>query len=141
MKTPEHAPIRAAIDAHAAALSAKDARGVASCQAPDFVSYSLAPPLVAETDPKELEAWFATWRGPIGWQIDTLDVAASGDVAFAHGLVHMTGTKTDGVKVDLWFRQTLGLRKLGGAWKIAHEHDSVPFYMDGSFRASVDLKP
>jgi ketosteroid isomerase-like protein len=28
-----------------------------------------------------------------------------------------------------------------GAWKIAHEHTSVPFYMDGSFRAAIDLKP
>jgi PhnB protein len=26
-------------------------------------------------------------------------------------------------------------------WKIAHEHDSVPFYMDGSFKASIDLTP
>ena len=26
-------------------------------------------------------------------------------------------------------------------WKIMHEHSSVPFYMDGSFKAAVDLKP
>jgi hypothetical protein len=25
--------------------------------------------------------------------------------------------------------------------KIAHEHESVPFYMDGSFKAAVDLTP
>ena len=30
---------------------------------------------------------------------------------------------------------------LAGTWKIAHEHTSVPFYMDGSFRAAVDLEP
>jgi hypothetical protein len=24
-------------------------------------------------------------------------------------------------------------------WRITHEHDSVPFHMDGSFRATVDL--
>ena len=24
---------------------------------------------------------------------------------------------------------------------IVHEHESVPFYMDGSFRAAIDLKP
>jgi PhnB protein len=28
-----------------------------------------------------------------------------------------------------------------GAWKIVHEHSSTPFYMDGSYRAAVDLKP
>jgi PhnB protein len=41
----------------------------------------------------------------------------------------------------VWFRLTLGLRKLGGEWKIAHHHESVPFYMDGSYRAAVDLVP
>lgn len=30
---------------------------------------------------------------------------------------------------------------LGGGWKIAHGHSSVPFAMDGSFRALLDLKP
>jgi PhnB protein len=112
-----------------------------SQRAPGYVAYSLAPPLVAEDDARGLDAWFATWRGPIGWEIDALDVAVSGDVAFAHGLVRMTGTKTDGEQVDLWFRQTLGLREVRGAWKIVHEHHSVPFYMDGSFRAATDLKP
>ena len=68
-------------------------------------------------------------------------ITAGDEVAFAHGLIHMTGRKTDGEQVDLWFRQTVGLKLLHGAWKIVHEHDSVPFYMDGSFRAAVDLKP
>jgi PhnB protein len=53
----------------------------------------------------------------------------------------MTGTKTDGQKVDLWFRQTLCFRKINGTWAIVHEHESVPFCMDGSFRAAIDLKP
>jgi PhnB protein len=53
----------------------------------------------------------------------------------------MRGTKTDGEKVDLWFRQTLGLARHADIWKIVHEHESVPFYMDGSYRAAVDLKP
>jgi ketosteroid isomerase-like protein len=35
----------------------------------------------------------------------------------------------------------LGFRKIDGKWAIAHEHSSVPFYMDGSYKAAVDLKP
>lgn len=31
--------------------------------------------------------------------------------------------------------------KSDGAWRIAHRHESVPFYMDGSNRAAVDLTP
>lgn len=41
----------------------------------------------------------------------------------------------------MWLRETLGFRKLAGEWKITHQHESVPFYMDGSFRAATDLKP
>ena len=38
-------------------------------------------------------------------------------------------------------RQTTCLKKIDGAWKITHDHTSVPFYMDGSYKAAVDLKP
>ena len=41
----------------------------------------------------------------------------------------------------LWFRVTLGLRKIDGRWLVTHEHESVPFEMDGSFRASIGLRP
>lgn len=41
----------------------------------------------------------------------------------------------------LWFRVTLGLRRVGGRWLVTHEHESVPFEMDGSFRASTGLTP
>ena len=63
------------------------------------------------------------------------------DVAFSHSLNRMHGTKTDGAKADLWFRQTFGFQRIKGEWKMAHEHESVPFYMDGSFKAAIDLKP
>jgi ketosteroid isomerase-like protein len=41
----------------------------------------------------------------------------------------------------MWFRVTLGLRRIDGKWLVTHEHSSVPFYMDGSLRAAVDLNP
>ena len=64
-----------------------------------------------------------------------------GDVAYAFGLQHMTGTKTDGEKVDLWFRATACFRREDGHWRITHMHNSVPFAMDGSGKALLDLKP
>jgi len=53
----------------------------------------------------------------------------------------MVGTKTDGFEVDLWFRATACFVRRHGQWKIAHVHNSVPFAMDGSNRALLDLKP
>ena len=41
----------------------------------------------------------------------------------------------------MWTRSTVVFRKEGGAWKVMHVHSSVPFYMDGSRKAAVDLKP
>jgi ketosteroid isomerase-like protein len=52
----------------------------------------------------------------------------------------MRATTTDGEETELWFRQTMCLRKLGGKWRIAHEHDPVPFYMDDA-RAAIDVEP
>jgi PhnB protein len=136
------AEIDQTIEGWARALRAKDAAVVISYGTEDYVLFSLAPPLQVETrEPKGLEAWFATWVGPIGYERHQVTIAAGPDLAFAHSLNRMTGIKTDGAKPDLWFRQTLCLRKVDGRWKIAHQHDSVPFHMDGSFRAAVDLRP
>ncbi len=41
----------------------------------------------------------------------------------------------------MWFRSTIGLRRISGGWRIAHEHNSTPFPMDGSGKAALDLQP
>lgn len=137
--------IRNVLADHTRALRAKDAGLAVAHLAQDVVSFDLEPPLqftgAAARDRDGIEAWFRTWRGPIGWEVGDPSIAVGGDVAFVHGLGHMTGTKTDGEVVDLWVRCTVCLRRRGGAWEITHQHTSVPFYMDGSYKAAVDLRP
>jgi ketosteroid isomerase-like protein len=144
-RSADEAAIRAVLDKRAQALRAKDADGVVSGHVPEVALFTLAPPLrqvVEKTRVKEgLQAWFDTWSGPLGYEIRDLSVTAGDDVAFCLGLVWIGGTKTDGRKSEVWARQTICLQKIDGAWKIAHEHTSVPFYMDGSVKAAVDLKP
>jgi PhnB protein len=144
-KSVDESAIRTLIDKRAEALRAKDAKGVVAAYGPGVVMFTLAPPLrqtIDEQRPTEdLNAWFATWSGPLGYEIRDLDVTAGDHVAFCHGYVCISGTKTDGQKNEVWARQTLCLQKSDGAWKIIHEHMSVPFYMDGSVKAAVDLKP
>src|SRR4029453_16562356 len=140
-KATDEIQIREMIDDWADALRNKKAESVLSHHALGLVHFSLAPPLLfTESDAKDLNEWFATWQGTIGYEIHGLSVTVGDDVAFSHSLNRMHGT-TNGEKSDLWFRHTLGFRKIGDEWKIAHEHESVPFYMDGSFKAAVDLKP
>ncbi|TXH79811.1 MAG: DUF4440 domain-containing protein [Rhizobium sp.] len=134
--------VNAVIASWATALSNKDTAGVVGHLSDDIVSFTLAAPLVYKgKGERGLEDWFSTWKGPIGGDAIDVRLTVGEDVAFWTGLVHMTGRKTDGVEVDLWFRQTLGLRQEAGTWKIVHEHTSVPFAMDGSGRAELGLKP
>jgi ketosteroid isomerase-like protein len=53
----------------------------------------------------------------------------------------MTGTKTDGEEVELWFRATACFHRENSHWRITHMHNSVPFAMDGSEKALLHLKP
>jgi PhnB protein len=134
--------IRNVIEDWAAGLRAKDAARVKRNGIEKVMHFSLAPPLVAdESGPYGLENWFETWKGGIGYEIRDLEIVAGDEVAFSHSLNRLSGTKVDGERPDIWFRHTVGFRKIGGEWKIVHSHESVPFQMDGSDKAAVDLKP
>jgi uncharacterized protein (TIGR02246 family) len=140
----EETEIRAQIDAWGAALRAKQLDDIVSLYAPDAVTADLAPPLwIRGTDTlrRSFEDWFRSWAGPIRIEMRDVHVTTGGDVAFARMLNRIHGTRTDGEATDLWVRATVCFRKTSGEWKVVHEHVSVPFYMDGSFRAAVDLKP
>ncbi|MBO6636940.1 MAG: SgcJ/EcaC family oxidoreductase [Roseitalea sp.] len=119
----------------------KDVDAIVGCYAPDAVIYSLAPPLRDAIDRDGIAAWLETWDGPIRIDAQDVELVVGGDIACTTALNRMRGTKTNGTKEDIWFRTTMCFQKIDGAWRIAHDHSSVPFYMDGSLKAAVDLKP
>lgn len=127
------------------AIHDKDATGVIAPLADDAVTFDLAPPLrhgpAVTHDPAQLEEWFATWDSPIVSEPHDLTIEVSGDLAYAYGLQHMSGKKKGGDEVDLWFRATACFRREADGWRITHMHNSVPFAMDGSEKALLDLKP
>lgn len=119
----------------------RDASAFADLYAPDAVIFDLAPPLGRRgIQPDSIAAWFDTWDGPIQIDARDVDLTIEGDLAFMSALNRMRG-KQSGVVQDLWFRSTLCFRRMSGRWRIVCDHASVPFYMDGSYRAAVDLKP
>jgi len=118
-----------------------DADSIVEAYAPDAVIFDLAPPLGRRGMNRDnLAAWLAGWDGPI--QIDARDVilTVDGDLAFVSTLNRMRG-RQGGEGRDMWFRTTMCLQKISGRWQIVCDHSSVPFYMDGCYRAAVDLKP
>ncbi|MCF3143287.1 YybH family protein [Streptomyces platensis] len=144
-RTTDEAQIRELLADRAAATKERDARRFLATSAPDLVDFGLAPPLQYKgpeaRDQRAVEAWYATWAGPIEVTVTQLEITVGDDVAFGHSINRMRGTKTDGFEVELWSRATVGLRRIDGTWKITHTHDSVPFLMDGSGLAALDLKP
>jgi ketosteroid isomerase-like protein len=141
----DEAQIAALLDAYAAAMHAKDARATVALYTRDVVAFDLAPPLRIDAatarDPRNIQQWFDTWDGPIVSEGRDLTIVVDQRSAYAFGLRHMTGTKTNGERVDLWFRATACFLREDGAWRISHVHNSVPFAMDGSGRALLDLTP
>lgn len=141
----DEAGVRATLAELTAAIGDKDARRAVATYAGDVVAYDLAPPLAqdrtAARDPALLDQWFATWSDAIELVDQDLHVEVDGDLAAAWTLRRMTGTKHEGGAQRLWYRSTAVLRRAPGGWRIAHMHDSVPFAMDGSGRALLDLQP
>ena len=139
----DEAAILALIDARHQAHHDKNGAVIAAAYAPDAAVFSLAPPLAYRgVDPREKQAWLDSWATPVAIESRDFKLTVSGDFAFGHGFLRLSGTKKgqEG-KVDFWMRATLAFERRGSSWKIVHEHVSVPFYMDGSLRPAFDLQP
>ncbi|GIE29416.1 hypothetical protein Ait01nite_024610 [Actinoplanes italicus] len=137
--------IREVIERKAALLETGDAKAILSYYAPGFVEFNLAPPLrqpAESQNPAALETWMANFEAPPRREVTQLEITTDGDVAFATSIDSLSAVPRGADEgFTLWFRVTLGLRRIDGRWLVTHEHESVPFEMDGSFRASTDLTP
>ncbi|WP_188192984.1 SgcJ/EcaC family oxidoreductase [Nonomuraea sp. SYSU D8015] len=133
--------IRELIQRWAEAVHAGDMAGVLADHAGDVVMFDVPPPYEGV---RGLDAYRETWPGFFQWQaqgasfeIETLDVTAGSDVAFAHALLRC-GTPGE-LAADPGFRLrlTLGLRKEDGRWVVAHEHHSFPIRDQGGAEEEV----
>jgi ketosteroid isomerase-like protein len=145
MTTQDEIEIRRLVEAKAEGVRARDPKAMVEGYAAEVVVYNLAPPLRQPDDARNtgpVEQWLSTFDGPMSVEVRDLDVTVGGDVAYCTGLSCLTATPRGAQdSFTLWYRTTLGLQKIGGAWRITHEHESVPFEMDGSMRASLNLQP
>jgi ketosteroid isomerase-like protein len=139
--TADRAEIEGLFQKLAKAHADHDADAIVEAYARDAVIYDLAPPLERRGMSRDsVAAWLAGWEGPILIEGRGVNLTVGGDLAFVSALNRMRG-RQGGEDQDMWYRTTMCLRKTGGRWRIVCDHSSVPFYMDGSYRAAVDLKP
>ena len=127
----------------AAALSAKAIDEVMSLYAPDIASFDIVPPLRYAGTENKRRAWekaFATYAGPIVYEMRDVNVTVDADLAFVQSLNHISGTLASGVQNDMWLRWTACFRRIDGVWLVVHDHASVPADLEHG-RAILDLTP
>src|SRR6476661_8523538 len=127
----DEAAIRTLLEAIASAVRARDVEAFLKLCAPDVVIFDLVPPLAHRGADAARESWktaVGAFSGPAEYESLQLEIAVSGDVAFACSLNRFGGT-TNGKRTVSVLRTTLGLRRIDGRWKVAHEHVSAPFDM------------
>jgi uncharacterized protein (TIGR02246 family) len=142
-KTTDEAQIRKLIADREKAVRTKDVNTAISNLAPDILSFDVVDPLQhigSDASKKRAEQWFSSFQDPIGYEIRDLRITAGDNVAFSHGLSHVSATRTQGGQLDMWWRTTVCFRKIDGKWMVTHEHNSVPFDVE-SGKASLNLKP
>jgi ketosteroid isomerase-like protein len=134
-KADNRAAIQALEDQFAAAVRAKDLDAIMKVYAPgsDLFVYDIVPPrqyVGADAYRKDWKSFVDTFKGPIKFTISDLSIDAAGKMAYSHSAQHVSGTDTKGKPVDFIARVTDVYRKLGGDWRVVHEHVSVPVNMD-----------
>jgi ketosteroid isomerase-like protein len=128
--TPE-SHIKALLEAWADAVRRHDVPAILAYHEPDMVMFDLPPPLQC----RGIKAYEQTWdlffrynKPGTAFEFQELAVTAGQDVAFAVAIMHCgPGSSPNPKDKDgFLFRLTVGLRKVGGDWRITHEHHSVP---------------
>jgi ketosteroid isomerase-like protein len=139
----DESAIRAQIDRRIQAIRSKDVDAVLSTYAQNVETFDLMSPLAnhgADAVRKRLSDWLGSFEGPLDYGLRDVTLAVAGDVAFDHHFTHVHGTTKTGQTIDMWFRETLGYRRVKGEWVVVHQHSSVPVDMK-DMRGRIDLKP
>jgi ketosteroid isomerase-like protein len=127
----EEARIRALLEAWADAVRRHDIPAILAHHDSDIVMFDLPPPLQS----KGISAYERTWgllfryhKPGTAFDFEELTVTASHHVAFAVAIMRCgpDSSSNPADKDGFPFRLTVGLRKVDGEWRIAHEHHSVP---------------
>jgi uncharacterized protein (TIGR02246 family) len=122
--------IRSLIERWTEAVHTGDMSGVLAQHSDDIVMFDVPPPYEGV---RGIDAYRETWPGFFEWQakgasfeIESLDVTAGEDVAYAHALLRCGTEQELADNPENRLRLTLGLRKEDGRWVVAHEHHSFP---------------
>ena len=122
--------IRGLIERWTEAVRRGDLTAVLADHTEDIVMFDVPPP---REGVRGLDAYRETWPPFFRWRtegasfdIESLDITAGDDVAFAYALLRCGTAHDFAGDPDIRLRLTFGLRKQDGRWVVAHEHHSFP---------------
>ncbi len=123
--------IKALLESWADAVRRHDVRAILAHHEADMVMFDLPPPLQCKGIKDYERTWdllFRYHKPGTAFDFQELAVTAGQDVAFAVAIMHCgpDSSSNPAEKDGFDFRLTVGLRKIDGEWRIAHEHHSVP---------------
>ena len=125
----DEALIRALIERWSKAVRDENRDGIRADHDADILMFDVPQPLLS----RGLDAYMASWEGfisnvekPISFAFHDVEVTCGEDVAFATAIGRCVDINKAGKREPLEFRLTMGLRKIGGQWRIMHEHHSLP---------------
>lgn len=130
MSSTDTKAVHAVLTAWARAIEAKDLDGITAHYTPETVLFDAIPPYKTIGKDAIRQAWENCLPFfPEQFTTDLRDVVVqvSGDVAWAHLLLHFTATPPDHPCGQTWMRVTAAFQRRGGVWVANHEHVSVPF--------------
>jgi uncharacterized protein (TIGR02246 family) len=116
------------IERWAAAVHEGDMATVLAGHASGILMFDVPPP---HQGVRGIDAYRETWPGFFAWQasgavfeIESLEVTAGSDVAFASALLRCGTPEQFEREPEQRLRLTVGLRKADGGWTVTHEHHS-----------------
>ena len=142
-RSTDESTIRSVIDEFARAVRERNVDAMLAHCADDVVVFDMVPPLKHSGVQAVRRMWTETldaFRNHVDYEVSQLRILAGGDTALCHSLNYFGGVRKNGQRSGNWLRQTLGLRRIEGRWKLSHQHVSVPFDMEAG-KALLDLEP
>jgi len=127
----EESRIKTLLEAWADAVRRHDVPAILAHHETDMVMFDVPLPLKCTGIAAYEQTWglFFRYHKPgAAFDIQELAVTAGQDVAFAVAIMRCgpDSSSNPADKDGFLFRLTVGLQKVDGDWRIAHEHHSVP---------------
>ena len=127
----EESRIKTLLEAWADAVRRHDVPAILAHHETDMVMFDVPLPLKCTGIAAYEQTWglFFRYHKPgAAFDIQELAVTAGQDVAFAVAIMRCgpDSSSNPADKDGFLFRLTVGLQKIDGDWRIAHEHHSVP---------------